>query len=408
MVLVCVCGAFFLLLFFSFFFCQHKRRSGGGGGDVELQPAEVMGAWHLLTITWYMRGFTSVFSHSSCAGELVENNCSLVVTPSEEKVAAIPIRILFPLTGGRLEMSQRYFHHVALGSFIWKGLVVKGCSSWCSIVLGSFILKGLVVKGCSSWCSIVLGSFILKGFVVVGCRSSYSIVLGSFSLKGLVVKGCFSWYSIVLGSFILKGFVVKGCSSWCRVPLLSTLRVTWNMQLYTDKCIPQGERIACMASVITPPQGQPHNIFDPISGRWSLPREEPITAEKQALAYVNKLCNQPPLLSRDKRDCMCKHDKTDCMCKHDKTDCTCKHDRDVGLCVQTWQGGQTVQENPSISTPLGGFEKNIWLIILTHLLTLAWWAYKYFSSGIYQGGGGMFHLFLQGCVQGWLVHCRLA
>ena len=76
-----------------------------------------------------MRGFTSVFSHSSYAGELVENNCSLAVTPSEEKVAAVPIRILVPLTGGRLEMSQRYFHHVALGSFILKGLVVKGCLS---------------------------------------------------------------------------------------------------------------------------------------------------------------------------------------------------------------------------------------------------------------------------------------
>ena len=90
-----------------------------------------------------------------------------------------------------------------------------------------------------------------------------------------------------------------------------------------------------MATVITPPHGQPHNILDPISGRWSLPREVPVTAEKQALAYVNKLCNQPPLLSRDKTDCMCKHDRTDCMCKHDKTDCACKRDRDVRLCVQT-------------------------------------------------------------------------
>ena len=76
-----------------------------------------------------MRGFASVFSRSSCVEELVENNCSLAATPSEEKVAAVPIRILFPLTGGGLEMSPRYFHRVALGSFILKGLVVMGCSS---------------------------------------------------------------------------------------------------------------------------------------------------------------------------------------------------------------------------------------------------------------------------------------
>ena len=33
------------------------------------------------------------------------------------------------------------------------------------------------------------------------------------------------------------------------------------MQLYIDKCIPQGETVACVALFISPPLGQPHAIF---------------------------------------------------------------------------------------------------------------------------------------------------
>ena len=54
------------------------------------------------------------------------------------------------------------------------------------------------------------------------------------------------------------------------------------MQLYIDKCIPLGEKIACVAVVINLLCGQPHAIFGgcfSISGGWMLLRRELIMAE---------------------------------------------------------------------------------------------------------------------------------
>ena len=63
--------------------------------------------------------------------------------------------------------------------------------------------------------------------------------------------------------------------------------VTLYMQLYTDKCIPQVEKIASVTFLlllllITQPRGQPHTVFGgfiSISGGWILSCKEPIKAE---------------------------------------------------------------------------------------------------------------------------------
>ena len=65
--------------------------------------------------------------------------------------------------------------------------------------------------------------------------------------------------------------------------------VTLYMQLYTDKCIPQVEKIASVTFLlllllllITQPRGQPYTVFGgftSISGGWILSCKEPIKAE---------------------------------------------------------------------------------------------------------------------------------
>ena len=81
-------------------------------------------------------------------------------------------------------------------------------------------------------------------------------------------------------------YTFEGCISfrkYCSVPKLNTLGVMWYLHLYIDRCIPQGERIACVWPFsITPSQGQPHSIFRgliSISGQWMLSWEELLMAE---------------------------------------------------------------------------------------------------------------------------------
>ena len=58
------------------------------------------------------------------------------------------------------------------------------------------------------------------------------------------------------------------------------------MQLYVDRCIRQGERVACVTVSITLPHEKPHAVFGGFNSRlwrvWILLCKELITAEGSA------------------------------------------------------------------------------------------------------------------------------